>query len=181
MEPRWPEDGPKMEPRWSQDGAKNPPKLASRLGEVRILQSRLCTTIFRSHTPEIAQDGRKMTPRWPKMAPSLPQNGPKMVPRRPQGDPQIGVSCRRNANFANSAMLSQIRSPRRPKVALRRLKTAQDEPRWSQDGPRWPEDGLKMEPRWSQDGNKTGRGRISDVAELHFCLTGQNRQHWRLV
>ena len=105
-----------------------------------------------------------MTPRWPRDGPRRPQDardgprwpqdGPKMVPRRPQGDPRIGVSCRRGANFAKSAMPSRIRSPRGPKVALRRLKTAQDEPRWSQDGPRWPEDGLKMEPRWSQDGAK---------------------------
>ena len=88
-EPRWAQDGPKMGQdgprwpkmarRWSQDGAKmeprrsqETPKLASRLGEVRSLQSRLCTTIFRSHTPEMAQDGRDMTPRWPQDGPRHP-------------------------------------------------------------------------------------------------------------
>ena len=56
-------------------------------------------------------------------------------------------------------------------MALRRLKTAQDEPRWAQDGPRWPEDGPKMEPRWGQDGAKTEPKRpqvpYSYVAQLH--------------
>ena len=93
-------------------------------------------------------------PRWPKMAPRLPQNGPKMVPRRPQGDPKTGVSPRRGANFAKSAMQPQIHSPRGPKVALRRLRTAQDEPRWAQDGPKMAQDGPKMVPRWAQDGPK---------------------------
>ena len=82
--------------------------------------------------PETSQDGPKMAPRWS-------QDDAKME--------QMALSCKRGANFAKSAMPSRIRSPRGPKVALRRLKTAQDEPRWSQDGPRWPEDGLKMEPR----------------------------------
>ena len=82
-----------------------------------------------------------------------------MLPNQPQEDPKIGVSCKRGANFAESAMPSQIHSPRGPKVALRRLETAQDEPRWSQDGPRWPEDGPKMEPRWGQDGAKTATKR----------------------
>ena len=113
------------------------------------------------------------------MAPRWPQNGPKMVPKRLQGDPKIGVSCKRSANFAKSAMPSQTYSPRGPKVALRRLKTAQDEPRWSQDGPRWPkmarrwpQDGAKMGPRRSQDGNNLAPGPLSDVAELHIFPDG---------
>ena len=86
-------------------------------------------------------------------------------------------------------MQPQIHSPRGPKVALRRLKTTQDEPRWAQDGPkmaqdgpkmaqdgpRWPEDGPKMEPRWGQDGIKTAtkrpRHRLVE-ARCEFCKIG---------
>ena len=94
----------------------------------------------------MAQDGPKI--------PEMTQDGPKMVPIRPQGDPKMVLSFKRSAHFAELAMPSWVRSPGGPKMALRRLKTAQDEPRWSQDGPKWPEDGLKMVPRWRRA--KTG-------------------------
>ena len=40
----------------------------------------------------MAQDGPKMAPRWPKMAPGSPpmaQDGPKMAPRWPQDGPKM--------------------------------------------------------------------------------------------
>ena len=92
--------------------------------------------------PDMAQDGPKIAPKWP-------QDGPKTA----AGRPQTGVSPGRGANFATSAMQPQIHSPRGPKVALRRLRTAQDQPRWAQDGPKMAQDGPrrpKMAPRGPQ-------------------------------
>ena len=143
-----------MAPRSPRDGFRATQKWCSRVSEVQILQNRLCRrrSSLREgpRRPQVALRGPKMSKNGPKTA----QHGPKMAPRRFQYDAEtdkMALSCRRGANFAKSAMPSQIHSPRGPKVALERLKTAKDEPRWSQDGPRWPEDGLKMEPRWHRN------------------------------
>ena len=75
-----------MAPRWSQDYLRETPKLASRVGEVQILQNRLCRrrSSLREgpRRPKVALRGPKMSKNGPKTA----QDGPKMAPRRFQDD-----------------------------------------------------------------------------------------------
>ena len=113
--PEMAQDGPKMAPRWFQDGLRETPKLASRVSEVRILQKigyavKDPLSKRPQSGPRTAQDG----PRRGKMAPRRPGDGLKTARRRRQDgterpqvetiNPRIGVSCRRGANFAKSAM-----------------------------------------------------------------------------
>ena len=68
------------------------------------------------------QDGPKMAPRWPKMAPRWPQDGPKMAPRWPK--------------------MAQD-GPRWPQDSP---KMAQESPEMVQDVPKMARDGSKMAP-----------------------------------
>ena len=182
--PRRPGDGLKTARRRRQDGLERPQvgTINHKIGiSCRRSANFAKSAMHRPSSEVVSLKWRKidvgrpeMIPRWPKTAPRCPR-WPKMAPRLPQGDPTTGVSCMRGANFAKSAMPSQIHSPRRPKVAQSGPRTAQDGPRRAEMVPRWPkmarrwsQDGAKMGPRRSQDGNKTDPGHLSDVADLHF-------------
>ena len=143
----------------------------------------------------MAKDRPGMTPRWARHDPRRPQDardnpgwtqdGPKMAPRQPQSDPKMVLPCKRSAIFGKSAIPSNIHTPRKQKVALRRLKQAQDEQdglKRAQDGPKmasgWPQAGAKMESRWQQN-----RPQVPEAMQRNiiFSRIAQNRQNWRLV
>ena len=135
--PEMAQDGPKMAPRWSQNGPKNAsiglPGLSLRR---RVHFAALaCLLLFLSfYSPDMAQDGPKMAPRWSIMTqvgPRWLQVGPRCMPARwPQDGPK--------------------EAPRCPKMAPRGPKMAQGGPRGSKMLPRWPPDGPKMAPKGPQ-------------------------------
>ena len=106
-------------------------------------------------------DMHEMAPRWPKMAPKWSQ-------LEPQDEPRMVLSCRRNANFAKSAMPSSVLSPRGPKTAQSSPKRAQDEQEWPQDGP-------KMAPRRFQDDAKTDKMALSCRRGANFAKSAMHR------
>ena len=91
--------------------------------------------VFRAKLPKLAQDG----PRWPKMA----QDGRKMVPRWSQDGPtMVQDGLRWSRNGPKMAQDGSRRSQDGPKMAQGSSKWSQDGPKMVQDGPEGLEVGI---------------------------------------
>ena len=143
-EPRWPQDGPKTARGWPQDGQKTTPRrtreAAGRYHKYQNwhLVSARCefckvgyaSSVFRNRKPEMAQDRRGMTSRWPRDGPRRPQDA-RDGPRWPQDDPKMTPRCSQTGPRRTPKLASRVGEVRILQNRLCRHRfTLQEGPKW---------------------------------------------------
>ena len=146
MDPRWPQDGPKMAPRCScgpQDGPKR-------------------TQDGPKSAPRRSQEGPRFSKR-PQDGPKRPQGGPNMASRTDLGSSWASGAAQNLVQDVSKSMFEAIEMAKRTLVEIRfsprrgasfshakRCQKRPRSPKWPQDDPKRPQNGLKR----PQDGLK---------------------------